>query len=603
MRPLVPAVRSKSPVAAERALGARAQRSWVVLAAVVLACGDDSPSPSGGGASGGAGAGGAPSGGSASVGGGGSVGLDVYDPARIIEVEIEMPAADATTLANQTRNLLDLLAGDDCMDQPFASPYTFFAATVTVDGITRDNVGVRKKGFVGSLSVEKPSLKIDFAEFVPGQTLAGVERLTLNNSNQDPSLLKSCLTYYMFAAAGLPAPRCNFAHVRLSGQDLGIYANVEPINADFVKAHFDDASGNLYEGTLSDFRDGFDATFEKETNTEDESHADIAALAAALTSDDAGLLSSLQPLVDLDEYATHLAMEVMTNHWDGYSNNNNNFYVYGDPGAGFRFIVSGPDGALQTNNPFEAGPLAPASIFATAVLPRRLYLSPEGQALYHSKLQDVMATVWDEAAFIAEADRMQALIEPVAGPSIAAAADAVRAFIAGRRDVVMAELEPTPPPWPYPLREPLCLAALGDLSATFETTFGSLGQNPFSQGPTAFDVMLGGPPLVLTPTGTLAGFDPDAAFQSVVTVQVIGQRSDGLLEALLLSLDSQAVGSGAEISLDLFGNSGTLITFDPGTMAVTAEGLLSGTVTFQEASTNPGEPMVGSVSGTLLEPF
>jgi hypothetical protein len=464
MRPLESALRSKPRVARCCAGLAYARWGWVVFTAVLLlACGDDSPSPAGGGTLGGAGSGGAPSGGSDPVGGGGAATVDIYDPARIIEVEIEMPAADAMALANQTRNLLDLLAGDDCMDQSFASPYTFFAATVTVDGTTRENVGVRKKGFVGSLSVEKPSLKIDFAEFVPDQTLGGVERLTLNNSNQDPSLLKTCLTYYMFAAAGLPAPRCNFAHVRFNGQDLGIHANVEPINADFVKAHFDDPGGNLYEGTLSDFRDGFDATFEKETNTDDDSQADIAALSAALTSPDASLLSSLQPLVDLDEYTTHLAMEVMTNHWDGYSNNNKNFYVYNDPSAGFRFIVSSPDGALQTNNPFEAGPFAPVSIFASAVLPRRLYLLPEGQALYHAKLQDVMATVWDEAAFIAEADRMQALIEPVAGPGIAGAADAVRAFIAGRRDVVMAELEPAPPGCPYALREPLCLSAVRKL--------------------------------------------------------------------------------------------------------------------------------------------
>lgn len=577
----------------------------VLTSALVLACGDDSPSLTGGAATGGADAGGAASNGGsdpAGGGGGGSV-EDIYDPERIVEVEIEMSPADANALANQTRNLLAMLAGEGCMDQPFASPYTFFPATVRVDGVERSNVGVRKKGFVGSLSVDKPSLKIDFAELEPGQTLDGIERLTLNNSNQDPSLIKTCLTYYMFTAAGLPAPRCNFAHVRFNGEDLGIYANVEPINADFVKAHFDDASGNLYEGTLSDFRNGFDRTFEKETNTDDGSQDDIGALTAALTSDDGSLLASIEPLVDVDEYLTHLAMEVLTNHWDGYSNNNNNFYVYNDPSAGFRFIVSGPDGALQANNPFEAGPSAPKSIFATATLPRRLYLLPAGQALYLAKLQEVLDGAWNEDAFIAEADRMQALIQPIAGPGIAGEADLIRSFIAGRRAVVTAELEPTPPAWPYPLREPLCLDILGDVESTFETSFGSLGQNPFVQGPTSFEVTLGGTSLALDPTGTLAGFDTNSPPGAVVAIQIVGQRTDGLLEGLVLSLDANAVTAGSEVVLDVFGNSGTLITFNPTTMAITIEGLVSGTVSFDEAALTAGETITGSVSGTVLEPF
>jgi hypothetical protein len=37
--------------------------------------------------------------------------------------------------------------------------------------------------------------------------------MTLNNNKQDPSAIHQCLGYAVFADAGVPAPRCNFAHV------------------------------------------------------------------------------------------------------------------------------------------------------------------------------------------------------------------------------------------------------------------------------------------------------------------------------------------------------------------------------------------------------
>jgi len=48
---------------------------------------------------------------------------------------------------------------------------------------------VRKKGFLGSLDAESPSLKLKFDEYIPGPALLG-SGFTLNNSKQDPSLIR-----------------------------------------------------------------------------------------------------------------------------------------------------------------------------------------------------------------------------------------------------------------------------------------------------------------------------------------------------------------------------------------------------------------------------
>lgn len=552
-------------------------------------CSDDSPSGGGG-----AGAGGAAS------GGGGAAAEDpgdLYDPTRVVEIAIEMDPADAATMAQQTRVLIDLLSGETCLAEPFPSPYTFFHADVTIDGFTKKDVGVRKKGFVGSLSTTKPSLKLDLAEFVPGQQLGPYERFTLNNSNQDPSLIRTCMTYGIFAGLGLPAPRCNFAHVTLNGEDLGVYANVEPINADFVDAHFEDAGGDLYEGTLSDFRDGFTGTFEKETNQDDPSHAEVDALTAALAEPDAALFGAVEPLVSLDEFYTYWAAEALTNHWDGYANNTNNFYGYFDPQAGLRFVVSGPDGALTPDVAFQAGPGAPSSVFATGQLARRLYLHPQGRAAYLARLHELLDTRWDEAALLAEVDRMEQLLAPF-DPDTQAIAG-VRSFIDGRRAALEAELAAGDPAWPYPPRDPFCLADLGTIDATFSTTWGTIGQNPFVEGSGTLDLVLGGTPEVVTTVGALAGHDPGSP-PGVLTVQHAALRSDGLIDVVVISTDA-GVPANTPVRFDLFGATATLVLFDPTNMTFTVVGIVDGAVTFSQIGTQAGAPIVGTLSGKVIE--
>ena len=142
---------------------------------------------------------------------------------RVLNIEIEMAPEDWDTLRHQTRTFEDLMAEIEeyGLSRPFANIYTWFSGTVTVDGETHSNVGVRKKGFLGSHSDTKPSLKLRFDKYVDDRSLGGViERMTLNNSTQDDSMVNTCLTYQIFAAAGSPSPRCNFATVTVNGKNL-----------------------------------------------------------------------------------------------------------------------------------------------------------------------------------------------------------------------------------------------------------------------------------------------------------------------------------------------------------------------------------------------
>ena len=362
---------------------------------------------------------------------------------RVLEVEIEIAPEDWDTLRHQTRTFEDVLAEIEeyQLSRPFSDIYTWFSATVTVDGETHTEVGVRKKGFLGSQSDTKPALKLRFDKYVDGQSLGGVmERMTLNNSIQDPSMINTCLTFHVFAAAGSPAPRCNFATVTVNGKDLGLYVHVEEIKAPFLARHFDSAEGNLYEGTVSDFTPEYRGTIEKKNNEDENDWSDVDAVVAALQDPSDAGLEALAAVVDLERFLSFWATEVLVGHWDGYAGNRNNYWFYREPGGKFVFIPWGVDGTFHLEkdpNVFDHVTEPPPSVLALAAIANRLYNDAEWQAKYVAALKKVLDTAWNEEELLALVDGMAAIVEehslPEARPAAAADAERVRQFIKKRR--------------------------------------------------------------------------------------------------------------------------------------------------------------------------
>ncbi len=351
----------------------------------------------------------------------------LFDPATIVEVEIEMDPADWDLVRNEVREVSGLFESP-CLQEPFYSNYTFKPATVTVNGELIEQAGVRKKGFLGSVNADRPSLKIAFDEYVPDGECFSLNRLTLNNNLQDGSQVKQCLAYGLFAAAGVPAPRCNFAHVRVNGQDLGIYTNVESYKKRFIARHFDDNEGRLYEGTFADFHDEWIATFEPKTDEANEDRSDLEAIKAALDLPDDELEAALRALIDVDEFMRFWAVESLVNHGDGYATNRNNYYIYFDPTTGLASFMSWGADQVFGDTKFNDG-----VTFVGSVLTRRLYGLPATQAQYVAVMQELLNTIWDEDALIAWVDRMEALVEPVVGHELSGQTDQIRNYISGRR--------------------------------------------------------------------------------------------------------------------------------------------------------------------------
>ncbi len=518
----------------------------------------------------------------------------LFQPDRILEINITLAAADWETLRNQPEVIG--MPKTTCGNQPVDGPYDYFPGEITVDGTTVGNVGIRKKGSFGSLTTIRPGLKIKAHEFTPGQRISGLKRLTLNNNHQDDTQISQCLGYDLFRSAGLPAPRCSFAHVTVNGEDLGIYSNVESIKKNFLRRHFSDDSGNLYESGGS-FTPGGTSGFQPKVSKAAPDCSDLDPVVTALQSSDADLYANLGAVVNIDKFMTYWSMEVLTDHWDGYANNRNNYFFYNDPAAGqLQFIPWGID-ALFTGRQRTT---RPASVFACDSMAWRLYDVPQTRALYIAKLRELIDTVWDESAILAEITRMEALLSPLADPTntgdFSERLQGVRDFVSMRGDQLLAELDASTPVWPYAQGEDSCLIDIGTMTATFSTTWDTLDNYAVGSGTTSGTISGVSIDSTTVPTG--AGLDEEGK----VIIRLLGDLGGGIFAIAYIIVQDPVNFVPGTLSLDLVNVAAIMSFYDSSTDTSYGGGLmLGGSLTLTSAGMGVDAPVVGSFTGTVRE--
>ena len=121
-------------------------------------------------------------------------------------------------------------------------------ATLFIDGIQFDSVGVRYKGY-SSASVDrvKNPFNIKLNYLIEGQDHQGIDKIKLSNVIQDPSFLREVLSYEI-ARKYMPASESNFANVYVNDTLLGLYSNVEAVNNEFLEKNFTSADNVLVKG-------------------------------------------------------------------------------------------------------------------------------------------------------------------------------------------------------------------------------------------------------------------------------------------------------------------------------------------------------------------
>jgi len=329
---------------------------------------------------------------------------DPFDLARLMVVQVQMSTQDFEALRWEGRSLSQGIS--ECPSHSFE--YTDFVGKVNIDGETLERVSIRKKGYLGSLSAQKPSLKLNFDTHEEGRTFKGLKRLTLNNNRQDPALIRQCLAYEVYELAGLNVPRCSWAQVYVNGTDMGVYTHVESIKKPFLLRTFANDEGNLYEAQLAEFGIYLNDKFELKTNKTLNDRSDLAQVAQLMEGSGDDWLATLKNHVDVDEFIQLWAADTVLGNWDSASGNSNNYYVYHNPEDDlFHFIPWGADAAFTGGTILKPG-IGP--LYQTHALAKKLFEYAATRDQYYAALQSLLMESASVARLISRIETMNQVV-------------------------------------------------------------------------------------------------------------------------------------------------------------------------------------------------
>ncbi|MBI3416906.1 MAG: CotH kinase family protein [Verrucomicrobia bacterium] len=225
-------------------------------------------------------------------------------------------------------------------------------AKLTVDGKIYPDVGVHFRGMSSFMMVgegQKRSLNVSLDFVHKDQKLGGYRTLNLLNSHEDPTFLRSVLSYQIDREY-LPAPKANFARVVINGESWGVYVNVQQFNKDFVKDWFGTTKGARWKVTGSPNGRGslaylgedavpYKRIYSIKSKDNEKSWADLIKLCKTLDETSADKLeAALAPMLDIDGALKFLALDNALINNDGYWIRTSDYGIYEDEKGRFHIL-------------------------------------------------------------------------------------------------------------------------------------------------------------------------------------------------------------------------------------------------------------------------
>ncbi|HSQ17302.1 MAG TPA: CotH kinase family protein [Anaerolineales bacterium] len=278
----------------------------------------------------------------------------------------------------------------------------------------------------------KIPLMIKFDEFVAGQTYQGYSSFAIRTygTSYDAAMLQEPVTNAMFRLAGLPATLTAYAGVALNDQAEQLYTISEVINQTYLQRNFTYSDGVLYKAELGstlsyqgDDPSTYTDSFTQQTRKND---ADLAPLIEFMRflsqSDDATFESQLPDYLDVDSFATYLALCSLLVNNDSIIGMNNNYYLYYDD-LSERFTLLYWDGN-ESLSKLGGGATASTSLLddqtqrsfrapmggGSNTLLARFVANPTFYALYEQKVAEVYQQVYASGAITAQVEQYADLV-------------------------------------------------------------------------------------------------------------------------------------------------------------------------------------------------
>ena len=254
--------------------------------------------------------------------------VDLFDSSLVHTITVDFDEADY-----------------DAMIETFTSTgdKEWISATVTLDGMTYDNVGLRLKGnsslfgLTAATSGDPEDLPwlIRLNEFVEGADHQGYEEIVIR-SNSTETAMNEAVAQELLALTGLASQRPIATSFTVNGADTELRLAVEHPDEEWYDDNFDDEDGLLYkadsDGDYSyrgDDAEAYTDVFDQKVG-DDDMQPLIDFLEFIDNADDATFAAELSDRLDVDGFATYLAFQDLIGNADDINGRGNNSYLQYD---------------------------------------------------------------------------------------------------------------------------------------------------------------------------------------------------------------------------------------------------------------------------------
>ena len=325
-------------------------------------------------------------------------------------------------------------------------------ATIAIDGVTYERVGIRLKGNSSLRSLARTSptsiapeslpwlVKLD--KYIDGQDHDGLNELVVR-SNSSATSINEAVALELLDLAGLASQDAIAAAFSVNQSSPVLRLVIESPDNDWMSEELGE-DGALYKAESTgdwsyrgDDPAAYTNVFDQEAGSK---NADLTPLIEFLdfvnNSDDATFKTQLGQHLDIDSFTTYLAMQELLNNFDDIDGPGNNSYLYYDTGTQKFTVVpwdynlafgaspagAGGAGGARNQNPTNAagpavGGAAAGAVGAGAgprgranVLVQRFLAVPEWQALYQKRQADLRAELFSSGVAASVVEQWKAIV-------------------------------------------------------------------------------------------------------------------------------------------------------------------------------------------------
>lgn len=282
----------------------------------------------------------------------------MFDPSSVHTISLDIPADSLTELL---QTYVD--SGDKAWGK----------ATVTIDGVTYQNVGIKLKGNSSLKGVSTSSKaetlpwRIRLDKYVDGQNADGYTDFTIRASSTKTSM-NEAVALDLLGDAGLATEHAVETRFSVNGSDATLRLAVQNLDQTWVTQNFPDAGADsvLYksdaDGDWSWRGDDGDYTSSFDIEAGPDDYTPLIELLNLLNNGtDAEKKEKLPELVDLDSFATYLAFEDLVGNFDDIDGPGNNSYLFWDSSTE-KFTVVAWDHNLAFGSTPGAGGMGPGGM-------------------------------------------------------------------------------------------------------------------------------------------------------------------------------------------------------------------------------------------------